>query len=162
MIKYIISLSNEKTTMRLGSAVAYSCQTTCSGCVIYLYGDLGSGKTTFCRGFLRALGHVGNVKSPTYTLIEPYTLLHWTVYHCDLYRLTTPEELDFLGIRDYFNHTALWLIEWPQRGNNNLPMADISITLQYYKNERQAETNALTSIGMQILTRLGPLKETLA
>lgn len=124
------------------------------GAMIYLQGDLGAGKTTFSRGILRGFGFQGAVKSPTYTLVEPYEFSRCNVYHFDLYRLADPGEVEYLGTEDYFADSNLCLVEWPERGRGAIPAADLEITLQARGTGRALACQSLSAKGDLIAKRL--------
>lgn len=124
-------LPDEDATMVFGQRLAQALQQRDprEGMVIYLYGELGVGKTTLSRALIRGLGYHGPVKSPTYTLVEPYDFFDFPLYHFDLYRLSDPEEVEFLGVEDYFRAPAVCLIEWPEKGHGFLPSPDLEVRL---------------------------------
>lgn len=122
-----LCLADEHETEALGKQFAKSVHFPF---IIFLEGDLGAGKTTWVRGFLKGMGYSGNVKSPTYTLVEIYPFVQGTVYHFDLYRIMHPEELEFIGISEYFEEKSIALIEWPQQGIGLLPKADLRVELK--------------------------------
>jgi len=148
-------LSNEAEQLKLAARIAAQ---TPVGTVIFLEGDLGTGKTTLVRGFLQSLGFKGNVKSPTYTLVEPYLIDNKTIYHFDLYRLGTPDELEYAGGRDYFDGDAICLIEWPDKAEGYLPVADLCLQLTYQNQAgeqgRHCVMSANTAKGQSILQSL--------
>ncbi len=135
----------------LGARLGAACE---PGLIVFLEGDLGMGKTTFSRGFIQSLGHAGPVKSPTYTLVEPYQLGELQLFHFDLYRLGAPEELEFMGIRDYFGDLSVCLVEWPGRGLGALPTADIVISIGREGQGRSLAYAAATEQGRRVLARM--------
>lgn len=152
-------LANEAELLEFGTQLAVGFQQFFANAektslVIYLNGELGAGKTTLTRSIVKAFGHQGNVKSPTYTLVEEYALNPYTLYHFDLYRLADPEELEFMGIRDYFRENTISLLEWASRGKGMIPDADLVIQLDYKDNGRTLRLQPQTEAGKQICTLL--------
>lgn len=144
-------LADEEATLTAGRVLAAAVRQNGGGGLVFLRGDLGAGKTTLSRGFIRALGHVGAVKSPTYTLVEPYEHLQPPAWHFDLYRLGDPEELEFMGIRDYFSSGNLCLIEWPERGQGLLPVPDLELRLVNEGAGRRLTLVTGTAVGNRLL-----------
>ncbi|MBZ9612482.1 tRNA (adenosine(37)-N6)-threonylcarbamoyltransferase complex ATPase subunit type 1 TsaE [Rheinheimera maricola] len=151
MAQYQAVLKDEAATLQLAAKVA-AC--VGGGQTLFLHGNLGAGKTTFSRGLINALGHSGTVKSPTYTLVEPYSLSQLTVFHFDLYRLRDAEELEFMGIRDYFRSDTLCLIEWPEQGQGYLPVPDLDIHLTFVAEHRRIVLHSQTPAGATIIKAL--------
>jgi tRNA threonylcarbamoyladenosine biosynthesis protein TsaE len=148
-------LQDEAGTAALGASLA---QVLEPGMAIYLHGDLGAGKTALTRALLHAAGYAGRVKSPTYTLAEPYEVKladrMVTVIHFDLYRMTSPEEFLEAGFREHFNANSICIIEWPEKGDPVLPPPDINISLTVAGHGRDVELRALSDKGHQCLARL--------
>lgn len=131
-------LPDEAATLALGAELA---DLLTGAPVVFLSGQLGAGKTTLVRGILRALGHDGSVRSPTYTLLEPYEVGGRTIYHFDLYRIGDGEELDFIGIDELMDADAIKLVEWPERGAGRLPEPDVVIRLSLEGEGRHVEVS---------------------
>ena len=146
-----VFLPDEAATMALGNRLALVIE---PGLYVALSGDLGSGKTTLTRGILRGLGYQGKVKSPTYTLVEPYNLSKLDLYHFDFYRLNNPQEWLDAGFRDYFEPRTVCLVEWPERGGDLLPVADLKISLSVEGSGRRIRIAAETEHGKHCLERL--------
>lgn len=143
-----LPLNSEADTQQLAQVIA---QYFTEG-VIYLIGDLGAGKTTFTRFLIQQLGHQGSVKSPTYTLVEPYNIQDKAVFHFDLYRLNDPYELELMGIRDYLDTPhALFLFEWPSKGGEEIPTADL--TIEILKSEDELSRQVTLSFQSEALLK---------
>lgn len=147
----VFELCGEAEQERLGAQLAAACTPPA---LIFLEGELGAGKTTLARGFVRALGHRGAVKSPTYTLVEPYEIGGIRVYHLDLYRVADPDELEYLGLREMLAEPALILVEWPERGAGWLPPPDLRLRILHRPSGRRVAFEAVNAGGRQILERL--------
>jgi tRNA threonylcarbamoyladenosine biosynthesis protein TsaE len=146
-----INLPDAAATAALGEALAAG---AAPGRVLYLRGDLGAGKTTLVRGLLRALGHPGRVKSPTYTLVEPYSVSSLHFYHFDFYRFKDRSEWLSSGLREYFNPQAFCVVEWPEKAGDLLNPPDVEVTLQFSGDARKAGVEAHSGAGKAWLSSL--------
>ncbi len=135
-------IANEADMVAFGEGIGRTLRAQSASQCVFLNGDLGAGKTTLSRGILRAFGHAGAVKSPTYTLVEIYEFAERRVYHFDLYRLGDPEELEYMGIRDYFSDGSICLMEWPERGRGILPEPDLFIDVTVQGDGRKIQLTA--------------------
>jgi len=147
-----LTLDDEASTLACGAHLFK--QIDSNGLLIFLHGNLGAGKTTLVRGLLRASGYMGPVKSPTFTLVEEYFCNGLDLFHFDLYRLNDPEELEWIGIRDYVRSDSVCLIEWPERGEGQLPIPDIDITLTIKQPGRSVRFSSQTLKGLKIVKAL--------
>lgn len=147
-----MTLENAAATEATGAELAAEIRKASpeSLCVV-LEGELGAGKTTFARGFIRGFGHTGRVPSPTYTLVEPYDRGDYRIYHLDLYRLNDDAELEFLGISEMTGPGKLLLVEWPSRAPETLPPADIRVVLKVNPPGRLIDYTALSPAGESVL-----------
>jgi tRNA threonylcarbamoyladenosine biosynthesis protein TsaE len=154
-------LADEAATEAFGRALAPPLSAACrqAALVVYLEGPLGAGKTTLARGLLRGLGHAGRVRSPSFTLLEPYELAGLSVAHLDLYRLAEPGELDYLGLADLLSPGSLLLVEWPERGRGRLPGGDLRFRLDYADAARTVLCEPLSPAGRRVLATPGPWRE---
>ena len=144
-------LPDEAATRAQGARLARVIE---PGLLVYLHGDLGSGKTTLARGLLRGLGYQGRVKSPTYTLVELYTFSRLNLYHFDFYRFRDPKEWRDAGFPEYFSGASVCLVEWPEKAAGLLPVADLEIAFEFAGDGRDLEIRAGTESGNACLNRL--------
>lgn len=151
MTEFIKFIPDEKSMLEFAADVAANCP---DAIIIFLLGNLGAGKTTFARGFLRGLGQEGSVKSPTYTIVEPYQFSNHIVYHFDFYRIKDLFELELIGIQDYFTPDAICLIEWPENGAGLLPPADMSCYIEMRDTGREIRMVGHSDKGRDVLKRL--------
>jgi tRNA threonylcarbamoyladenosine biosynthesis protein TsaE len=146
-----LSLPDAAATSRLGAALAVN---AAPGRTLYLSGELGSGKTTLVRGLLHALGHTGQVKSPTYALVEPYALSKLHLYHFDFYRFNDRSEWLSSGFREYFDGESLCIVEWPEKAGGLLPPPDLRVRLEFAGEARRATLEAATPAGRSWVSSL--------
>lgn len=151
---FSLFVKDEPEMLQFGQRLSQVLSQFAENIVIYLNGDLGAGKTTLSRGIIQAMGHNGKVKSPTYTLVEEYSFAEKMVYHFDLYRLSDPEELEFMGIRDYFRPNTLCLLEWAEKGQGEIPDADLVIDIAYDGTGRLLSMLAKSELAEQIICQL--------
>jgi tRNA threonylcarbamoyladenosine biosynthesis protein TsaE len=150
------ALADESATARLGAALAHAIEALAQdiatqGLVVALAGELGAGKTSLARGAFRALGVSGPVKSPTFTLVEPYVVSSLNFYHFDFFRIADPEEISSAGLREMFGPASVCLIEWPEKAGRRLPVADLRIALRAHGDGRQARLTAASELGTRCL-----------
>lgn len=150
-VSHVLQLRDEAATLELGRLLAEQLQ---PGTRIYLSGDLGCGKTTLSRGVLRALGHAGTVKSPTYTLVEPYNFSRLDLHHFDFYRFGNADEWDDAGFRDVLDSSSVCLVEWPERAGSTIPPADLLVQLLHLDSGRQATLIAHSEAGLRLLSHV--------
>lgn len=141
-------------TARVGRALATALPATGAPFIIHLRGDLGAGKTTLARSVLQALGVEGPVKSPTYTLLEPYRAAQRSLVHLDLYRVREVAELEGLALRDYYEPRSVWLVEWPERGVGVLPPADLEVEIEFGVQVRYISLSAKSATAQPIVAAL--------
>lgn len=157
MLPHSMHLHEEAATHALGAALARALQ---PGLIVYLHGDLGAGKTTLTRALLHAAGWQGHVRSPTYALAEPYSLVKpdgltpLRIVHFDLYRMSSPEEFIEAGLREEFDGQAICLVEWPEKAAPLLPPPDLRITLEMEGEGRRVTTEALSDLGLSCMQHL--------
>ena len=144
----MLSVEDEAGMVALGEQLAEACR---APTVFYLNGPLGAGKTTLVRGFMRGMGYDAAVKSPTYTLIEPYEAGPWRLFHLDLYRVHDAAEMEYLGVRDLQDGHAIILVEWPENGGDMLPPADVLITIAYADHGRDITLTDCSAVGKKLL-----------
>lgn len=168
MLSHSVFLADEADTIKMGALLALATSNVIDqeilhesagklqtmGGVIYLRGELGAGKTTITRGIMRGYGYQGAVKSPTYTLVEPYENIAGNIYHFDLYRLADPEEVEYLGVEDYFSSANLCLVEWPDRGAHLIPAADVIVELSHCDAGRNLVITTASDRGENIYCRV--------